>query len=126
MSEQLHAGCHAALEAQAVDFRAALRKGSGSGRQPTRWSALSSGICWRRVKRKTYRREMLRRWWPRQTRGRAMTDILLSAGFPADPGHKARSRRSPSPGRPTAGTRIPHSPTRARHLHPCRELGGSR
>ena len=24
MSEQLHAGCHAALEAQAVDFRAAL------------------------------------------------------------------------------------------------------
>ena len=47
MSEQLHAGCHAALEAQAVDFRAALAR-SGSGRQPTRWSALSSGICWRR------------------------------------------------------------------------------
>ncbi len=59
MSEQLHAGCHAALEAQAVDFRAALANERQRQTANARIGAELRYLLAPGVKRKTYRREML-------------------------------------------------------------------
>ena len=59
MSEQLHAGCHAALEAQAVDFRAALANERQRQTANARIGAELRYLLAPGVKRKTYRRELL-------------------------------------------------------------------
>ena len=57
--EHLHAGCHAALEAQAVEFRTALANERQRQTANARIGAELRYLLAPGVKRKTYRREML-------------------------------------------------------------------